>query len=73
MDHFRQSLIDEFSGMDLTSIPDPNLPFENHWQSEEKSGFNRGFTPKEIHESFRDADGQGSSLGTLTCVYLAPV
>jgi len=54
----RQSLIDEFSGMDLTSIPDPNLPFENHWQSEEKSGFNRGFTPKEIHESFRDADGQ---------------
>ena len=43
----------------IEKIEDPNVPFVNHWKDQEKIGFNRELTAKEIHECFKDNDGQG--------------
>ena len=43
----------------IEKIEDPNVPFVNHWKDQEKIGFNRDLTAKEIHECFKDNDGQG--------------
>jgi len=42
----------------IEKIEDPNVPFVNHWKDQEKIGFNRELTAKEIHECFKDNDGQ---------------
>jgi len=42
----------------IEKIEDPNVPFVNHWKDQEKIGFNRDLTAKEIHECFKDNDGQ---------------
>ena len=44
----------------IEKIEDPNVPFVNHWKDQEKIGFNRELTAKEIHECFKDNDGQGN-------------
>ena len=45
----------------IEKIEDPNVPFVNHWKDQEKIGFNRDLTAKEIHECFKDNDGQGKN------------
>lgn len=45
--------------MKLSEIKDANDPFENYWADPTKVGFNRGLKANQIHEIFRDGDGQG--------------
>jgi len=51
-------MVEELKDLKLSDIKDPNVPFKNHWADPEKIGFNRDLTPKQIHETFRDTDGQ---------------
>jgi len=42
----------------VDEIKDPNIPYVNHWADKEKIGFNRNLKPRQIHDSFKDNDGQ---------------
>ena len=55
---FSTKMVEELKDLKLSDIKDPNVPFKNHWAEPEKIGFNRDLTPKQIHETFRDTDGQ---------------
>ena len=57
-------MVEELKDLKLSEIKDPNEPFENHWSDPAKSGFNRELVPKQIHETFRDTDGQSIILLT---------
>lgn len=51
-------LIKEMSEVDMKDIKDPNIPYVNHWADKDKIGFNRNLKPRQIHECFKDNDGQ---------------
>jgi len=52
-------LLQEMSKVD--EIKDPNIPYVNHWSDKDKIGFNRNLKPRQIHECFKDNDGQSES------------
>ena len=60
-----QKIIAEMEKLDVDD--DPNTPFCNYWKDPDQIGFNRNLKAKEIHECFKDMDGQGISYTGGVC------